>query len=317
MISVIIPSYNSETTIVPCLRAILNQDIEEPYEVIVVDSSVDQTPMLIKEHFPTVNLIHIDHRVDAGTARDTGVQNSHGDLISFVDSDCTVQPDYLQRVLENLSSEKYAAVGGPVINNGNPKSLISWAGYMIEFNQFLPEGKGKVEVNHIPTCNICYRREVFDRYGRFPSKEVLQQEDLLFNWRIQSQGEKILLDHAIPVPHHHRTKLKSYLHHQYEIGIGTVQVLRKTNLQGSTLVKYPILVTFLLPLLPLVKFGRTSFRFLRWDLSILWKRPFIFPLLWLGLLFWIVGFARGVYENSPSQKKMKKRGSNGKDVSLF
>ena len=195
MISVIVPSYNSEATIVPCLQSILNQDIKEPYEVIVVDSSSDQTQELIKKYFPTVKLIHIDHRIDAGTARDTGVRNSQGELIAFIDSDCTIEPDYLQRVLENHSSNNYAAVGGPV-KNANPQSLISWASYVIEFSEFLPKGEKKVEVSNIPTCNICYKREVFDRYGRFPGKEVLQQEDLLFNWRIHSQGGKILFVHA-------------------------------------------------------------------------------------------------------------------------
>jgi GT2 family glycosyltransferase len=294
MISVIIPSYNSEATIIACLQSIFNQDVDEPFEVIVVDSSYDQTPQLIRNSFPRVKLTHMDHRVDSGTARDIGVRNAQGKLIAFIDSDCTVGPDYLRRVVKNHSLNKYVAVGGPVIN-GNPQSLISWASYMIEFSEFLPKGKEKMAVSHLPTCNLCYKREIFDVYGGFPGNVVLMQCDLLFNWRICKDEKKILFDPAIPVAHNHRTTLKSYLRHQYAIGIGTVQVLRRTRLQGSTLVKHPILVTFLLPMLPLIKFTRTTARCLRWDYSSLLKRPLVFPLLFLGLLWWLTGFAKEVY----------------------
>lgn len=294
IISVVVPSYNSETTITACLQSILNQDVSEPFEVIVVDSSCDQTPQLIRNNFPAVKVIHIDHRVDSGTARDMGVRNAQGKLVAFIDSDCTVSPDYLRRVAENHSLNKYVAVGGPVIN-GNPQSLISWASYMIEFSEFLPKGMEKTAVSHLPTCNLCYRREIFDVYGGFPRNAVLMQCDLLFNWKICQTERKILFDPAIPVAHHHRTTLKSYLRHQYAIGIGTVQVLRRTRLRGSTLVKYPILVTLMLPVLPLIKFTRTTARCLRWDYPSFLKRPMVFPLLSLGLLWWLVGFAKEVY----------------------
>lgn len=45
--SVITPSYNSEETIVACSESILAQDINEPYEVIVVDSSSDAMPRFL------------------------------------------------------------------------------------------------------------------------------------------------------------------------------------------------------------------------------------------------------------------------------
>jgi glycosyltransferase involved in cell wall biosynthesis len=294
MISVVIPSYNSEATITACLRSIFSQDIEEEFEVIVVDSSTDKTPGLICDNFPSAQLTHLDHRVDAGTARQIGLKQAGGRLISFIDSDCIIRPDYLRRMSENHSSGNYPACGGPVIN-GNPDSSVSWAGYIIEFNEFFPDGTEHKTVGHVPTCNICYKREVFDLHGGFPANEVLMHEDLLFNWRVCGHENKILFDPFIPVAHHHRTTLRSYLRHQYKIGIGTVQVLRKTDLRGSSLVKHPLLATFLLPALPLIKFSRTTARVLGWDCTILLKRPLIIPLLLTGLLWWLTGFATELY----------------------
>jgi GT2 family glycosyltransferase len=291
--SVIIPSYNSEETIVACLESILAQDINEPYEVIVVDSSSDATPELIRERFPSVRLKHFEQRVGSGTARNIGVEMARAShLLAFLDSDCVVQPGWLCQMVAAHESE-YAAVGGPVLN-GNPESLVSWAGYLAEFNQFLPKDGDCRDTGHIPTSNVSYKRYVFERYGGFP-EEVVKQVDLLFHWQVCQQGEKLLLDPTIRVAHCHRAYLGDYLYHQFDIGRGTVQVLRRTNLPGSTLVRYRLLASVFLPALPLVKFIRSSYRFLKWRLKALWQMPLIFPLFALGLLYWAAGFACEVW----------------------
>lgn len=55
-VSVVIPSYNSAKTIRDCLRAVLDQT-RPAEEVIVVDSSDDETPEIIRGQFSQVKLI--------------------------------------------------------------------------------------------------------------------------------------------------------------------------------------------------------------------------------------------------------------------
>jgi glycosyltransferase involved in cell wall biosynthesis len=50
--SVIIPSYNSEKTIDACLASVTGQRTALPYEVIVVDSSDDNTKNIINNCYP-------------------------------------------------------------------------------------------------------------------------------------------------------------------------------------------------------------------------------------------------------------------------
>ena len=168
MISIIIPSYNSQSTIRGCLNSVLNQSYVDEYEVILVDSSVDDTPKIVKEYYPRVRLIHFDQKTDPGTARNFGIQESSGDLIAFIDSDCIAAHNWLERIAQTHGTQ-YNIVGG-VVTNGNPTDdLIGWAGYLAEFREFLPE-LPREEVKHIPTCNISYKRVVFERYGYFQSK---------------------------------------------------------------------------------------------------------------------------------------------------
>ena len=50
MISVIIPTYNSSSTIKKALDSVFDQSYEGEYEVIVVDSSKDDTPWIVKQY---------------------------------------------------------------------------------------------------------------------------------------------------------------------------------------------------------------------------------------------------------------------------
>jgi GT2 family glycosyltransferase len=303
--SVIIPSYNSESTIVACLESVLVQDINEPYEVIMVDSSSDATPELVREKFPSVRLKHFERRVGSGTARNIGVEMARGDILAFTDSDCVVESDWL-RLMVGMHEKcpEYAAVGGP-ITNGNPQHVISWAGYLAEFNQFLPKNEDCRDAEHIPTSNVSFKCYVFERYGGFPGDEFVKHEDMLFSWWLHNAGEKFLYHPAIRSAHCHRTKLNDYLHHQFNIGQGTVQTLQCTSgLRGSTLVRHRVLVTLMLPLLPVIKLTRSTARFLAWRPIVLFKRPLILPLFALGLLWWAAGFAHAIW--SPDHQQLDK-----------
>jgi glycosyltransferase involved in cell wall biosynthesis len=301
-VSVIIPSYNSEKTIRATLRSVMAQDLEEGYEVIVADSSTDRTPDLIRREFPAVHLLHRKERMQSGTARNLGVSVARGQILAFTDADCVVPPDWLrQLVAHHRWCPDYAAVGGPIAN-GNPESIVSWAGYLAEFNVHLPAGKTPYDTDHIPTGNISYKRWVFDRYGGFPGDRVIKHVDLLFNRMLHRNGERILCDPSLPVAHFHRARLKAYLQHQWQIGQGTVQAVRRLpSIQGSWLARHPYLGVLLLPGVTLVKFLRNSARFTTWSPETVWRRPLILPLFALGLGWWSVGFARELLLGERSQ----------------
>jgi len=291
--SVVIPSYNSARTITDCLNAIASQNIGQRFETIVVDSSEDETPTIIQKQHPWVKLIHLPQRTDQGAARNIGIQQAQGEIIFLIDSDCTTRPDWMTKML-SWHEKGYQAVGGPVLN-GNPDSVISWAGYFLEFNDLLP-GKHNQVVWHIGSCNASYKREVFERYGGFPAGLRYALEDMLYNWYLAKRGLKMMFDQSITVHHYHRTTLNSYLLHQHKLGRGTVQLLRKTDLEGAYLVRHPGLASFVWPFIPFVKLFRTTRRVFGWQPTFLLKKPYVILVMFGGIMFWIAGFARELYQ---------------------
>ncbi|MCP4103973.1 MAG: glycosyltransferase [Desulfobacteraceae bacterium] len=288
LVSIVIPSYNSEDTIEKTLVNLSNQNGEIKYEIIVVNSSDDATFSIIKEKFPWVNLVQLPEKALPGTARNTGVRSAKGKFIAFLDSDCLVENNWLAKMLKHYSPE-FCAVGGP-IDNANPENLIGLAGYILEFSEFV-SGEKRV-VDHIPSGNIMLLKTTFDESGGFAEEFRYAQEDRLFSWKLRKQtGRNLLFHPEIRVKHIHRVKFSDYLKHQRSIGRGGAEILKATDIRGSNLMNNRLLINLILPLAALKKLLLSGFLVLKQEPLKIIKKPLVIPVLCAGAFSWMSGFA--------------------------
>ena len=287
--TVVIPSYNSERTIRSCLQCLMRQQTCIPFEVIVVDSSTDGTPEIIRAKFPFVHLIHVSERALPGRARNIGIQAARSNLILSTDSDCLVPPNWVQKMVQAHQQTPSLAIGG-AIKNGNPERLVSWASYLNEFSEFLPN-RPTAFVQTIPTGNLSYKKSVFQKYGFFPSN-IFGDEPIL-NWKLFSHGNPLLFEPTIQVCHIHRDRLLSYLKHQLKLGKNSAWIRR--TCQDDPL--FSIKMGSLLPILPLFRCYRVMKRAFRWGQQSIGRLLSIAPLCFAGLLVWGVGFAIGLVKH--------------------
>ena len=99
-ISVIVPAYNCQDTIERCIASIKNQSIENLEIIVVNDGSIDNTEVLLHNMQKADSRLKVITIPNGGVshARNTGIDNASGDLITFVDSD-----DYIdERMYETL-----------------------------------------------------------------------------------------------------------------------------------------------------------------------------------------------------------------------
>lgn len=110
-ISVIIPAYNSERTIVKALQSVANQTVIKLIkEVIVInDGSTDTTGKLVDSYIKNSNLpfpIVCINKENGGvsTARNMGMKNAKGEWLALLDSDDEWYPNKLEeqfKVIQN------------------------------------------------------------------------------------------------------------------------------------------------------------------------------------------------------------------------
>ena len=289
IVSVIVPCYNSEQTIRRCLDSIVNQSTSFSYNVIVVDSSLDQTPQIVAREYPSVQLIHRDRRTFAGAARNIGIRNTRAPFCLMIDSDCVAQPDLIERMIARHSEAEYAAVGGS-LRNGTPGSLSGLTGYLLEFKEYSPQSPRRFEKS-VPTANVAYRREALEGSGCF-DEEMWLGEDILLNWKIHKAGGLILFEPAIEVTHLNRTGWRSVLSYQISLGRCSAEARRRGGLPGDFLLRYP----FLILLMPLVRFARAALWLAKTQREALIPLILISPMFLLAAAFWSFGFLQGAMD---------------------
>lgn len=103
MISIIIPVYNSSGTLPRCLESVLAQSYTDWEICLVDDGSVDGSGELCDLWSQQDSRIHTFHQPNSGpsAARNQGLACTHGELVSFIDADDVIHPQYLE-VLHDL-----------------------------------------------------------------------------------------------------------------------------------------------------------------------------------------------------------------------
>lgn len=103
LVSIIIPAYNCEKTIIRCLSSINKQDYGN-YEVIIInDGSTDFTELIINRFIMNKEKFIYYYQKNRGPsfARNTGIRLATGDFFIFIDSDDIIPPNYISSLMKN------------------------------------------------------------------------------------------------------------------------------------------------------------------------------------------------------------------------
>lgn len=127
LVSVVVPVYNVEKYIAKCLDSLCNQTYKNLEIIVVDDSSPDNSGMIIKKYQEKDKRIRYIKRYNGGlgAARNTGIKESKGDYICFVDSDDWVTSDYVECFVRTATEDKSDVVISNicyVFENGTQKS---------------------------------------------------------------------------------------------------------------------------------------------------------------------------------------------------
>lgn len=110
MISVIIPSYNRENTILRSVKSVLAQTYRDIEVIVVDDCSTDQTSEVVQNiRDSRLKYYRLKKNSGACAARNYGIDQARGELIAFQDSDDEWMPEKLEKQMEHLE-KSYAEI---------------------------------------------------------------------------------------------------------------------------------------------------------------------------------------------------------------
>ncbi len=233
-LSVLIPCRNEVRSLGRCLASIVASDYPaERMEVLVVDgASSDGTREVIADWAAAHSCIRRLENPGGSTpvALNLGVEAARGDVIARVDAHAALGIHYLTRAVEYLESSGADHVGGVMRTLAQRDG--PWAGAVVAALTH-PLGAGGAQFRTVPAesgeeprwadtvfCG-CWRREVFERVGRF-NEQLARGQDMEFNQRLRRSGGKILLAPELVVEYYARADLWSFAKHNWTNGVWAV-----------------------------------------------------------------------------------------------
>jgi len=217
-VSVVVCSYNGGRTLDQCLRSLAVLDYPNSEVIVVDDGSTDDT-RAIMSRYPNVRAIHQPNR-GLGAARNVGLRAATGAIIAYTDSDCFADPHWLTHLVYSFLSSDAAAVGGPNLtpDDGWLAGCVAAAPgqptHVLESDQV---------AEHIPGCNMAFRREALEAINGFDSQYRKAGDDVDVCWRLQQAGYWITFAPGAFVWHHRRHCPRAYFRQQ--AGYGEAEAL--------------------------------------------------------------------------------------------
>lgn len=211
-ISVVVCTYNGGRTLGECFRHLQRVDYPN-FEVIVVDDG------------------STDHGADGATAygfrlirlpngglsraRNTGLHAATGEIVAYLDDDAYPDPDWLRYLAAAFLRTQYVGIGGP--NIPPPGTWVE------ECVSNAPGGPihvllGDREAEHIPGCNMAFRKSALLEIGGFDEMFRVAGDDVDVCWSLQRRGWKLGFDPAAVVWHRRRSSFRTYWKQQRGYG---------------------------------------------------------------------------------------------------
>ena len=164
MISIVIPTYNSEKFMPNLLDSIFNNGIEDMEVIIVDDCSNDDTVKIAKSY--PVRVIELEKNEGPAKARNIGVKAAKGDIIFFLDSDVIVLDGAIKEVKDYFGKNPSAncVIGicsTESLNNGFVPKYMA----MFEYIHLIGTKDNKVSV-FAPRCGAV-RKDFFEKIGGY------------------------------------------------------------------------------------------------------------------------------------------------------
>ena len=201
LVSVIVPVYNVEKYVGECIESILNQTYKDIEILLIDDGSSDNSKKICEEYVQKDERVHYFLKEHSGLSatRDYGISKCRGDFFIFVDSDDTIKPELIEKVLPLFIEDvDVVAYGMESPDDGYVLRDVQDGDFFLEkysdridfIMNVLLESKIFFSV-----CNKMYRKNLFVEHDIHPVSDVIIGEDLAINLQVFTFARRVRAIH--------------------------------------------------------------------------------------------------------------------------
>ncbi len=233
IVSVITPTFNRASELELLINSIQNQTFDHSkYEMIIADDgSTDETDKLLKHMESVVDFklkFVTQENNGPGAARNLGIQNSQGELILFIDSDCEADSKWIEIIYNEYLKEGFDACGGP----DSAKSDFSPIQKAIDFSMtsffttggMRGHGKNRLAKFYPRSHNMGMTKTLVKEVGGFG--HLRHGQDIELSHRIFQSGANVKFISEAVVYHRRRTSLKLFFRQTFNWGVARINLYK-------------------------------------------------------------------------------------------
>ncbi|MFN0291792.1 glycosyltransferase family 2 protein [Pedobacter helvus] len=189
LVSVVIPVYNGQQYVKPCLDMMMAQSYKNLEIIVIDDGSVDQSSAMT-EAYP-VKLIKHDKNRGLSAARNTGIDAAQGKYIHFMDVDDEINAGYYSALVEAITETGADVACGGMINE--TKNYKTW---LFKKREVFTDTSGKLKATFVGKWGYVWRylfRLDFLKQHQLRFEEGRFIEDLMFSLPAIFYAEKVVV----------------------------------------------------------------------------------------------------------------------------
>jgi GT2 family glycosyltransferase len=245
--SVILPTFSRPDEVKECLESLTRQTYPD-FEVIIADGSPDDDVRPAISGFENKLCLKVIHEkyLPVSAARNRGAEAARGDWLVFLDSDCIIPPDYLQKVNDGLNREKWDIYGGPDAADPSFSPLQKAISYTM--TSLFTTGGIRGKKQHVGTFhprgfNMGMDREAFFAVNGYSTLKCGEDVDLSI--RLIKSGFKSGLLSEAYVYHKRRTDFAKFYRQVYRFGAARVNLYLRHHEELKLTHLFPAVFTLL------------------------------------------------------------------------
>lgn len=258
-ISIIVPVKDRRVELKRCLESLQRLDYpSDRLQIIVVDDGSSDNSAEVARQAGAVCISSGGVGRGPAAARNKGADMACGDVLAFLDSDCTASPGWLRELASPFLEPETAAVGGLVRGYSTGTRLDRYEDAMSSLSLGKKEkwaGAGN-DSFYLPSCNLLVRKEQFLALNGFDEK-MRVGEDVDLCYRLRDSGFRIGYVPFGEIFHAHRNRIASFMSRRFAYGTSEALLLekhdaryKKMQMSAFSFVLYLLLPTlFLAPML--------------------------------------------------------------------
>jgi len=186
LVSIILPTKNRINLLPEAIKSVLNQTYQNWELLIVDDHSSDGTPKMIEEKFLDKRIkLFTNKGKGVSSARNTGLENSLGEYVAYLDSDNKWTQVYLEYMIKEFlnTSQNWAYAILKRYESFTDEKSVTY--FCKNFNyQNLTIG------NYIDLNIFMHKKELFELYGGFNEDlKILVDWDLILRYTSDENGK--------------------------------------------------------------------------------------------------------------------------------